>query len=136
MDSVYYSYGLWAYKTVYEYDDNGNKIKIASYNSDGSLKDRYAMSYKYDDKENQIEQAFYKSNGSLERKYVFNYDGKRNVIDNAAYASDGSFVCRISYEYEFDKNGNWVKRNSFENHSQNFQNGIVQTIAVREIEYY
>ncbi|MCK9414889.1 MAG: hypothetical protein M0Q53_21525 [Prolixibacteraceae bacterium] len=69
-----------------KYDDQGNRIEVNEYNSDGSIYGR--CTYKYNEKGNRIEENEYDTDDSLSSKYT--------------------------YKYEYDTYGNWVKRIAFE----------------------
>ena len=101
----YNSDGSLDEKIIYKYDSKGNEIERAEYNSDGSLDDK--LIYKYDSKGNKIEQAFYNSDGSLNEKIIYKYDSKGNEIERARYNSDGSLDRKLIYKY--DSKGNIIE---------------------------
>jgi hypothetical protein len=117
----------WKKDEQRKYDYKGNKIEENSYNSDGSLDSKWT--YKYDDKGNQIELNSYNSDGSLSIKWTYKYDDKGNKIEENSYNSDGSLISKWTFIYEFDKQGNWIKR-------IDFKNEIPEFILEREYEYY
>jgi hypothetical protein len=45
------------------------------------------------------------------------------------YNSDGSLRSKNTYKYEFDKQGNWIKKIEF-------KDGIPEYILERQYEYY
>ena len=114
-------------KYIYKYDDNGNRIESNGYNSDGSLKSKFID--KYDDNGNKIEYIRYNSDGFLDWKSISKYDDKGNRIESIEDNSNGSLNYTLSYDYEFDKNNNWINRIYYENK-------IPKTIVERTIEYY
>ena len=146
-------------KSTYKYDEKGNRIEKNSYNSDGSYstvnnfdgkstykydekgnitervlrsdsaQEKRKYTSKYDEKGNKIENNRYNSDGSLSFKYTSKYDEKGNKIENNEYNSDGSLDKKKTYEYEYDKQGNWIKRIEF-------TNGIPEYILERQYEYY
>lgn len=60
--------------------------------------------------------------GQSSIKY-FKYDDKKNLIEEV---SDSG---RLTYKYEFDSTGNWVKK-------YEYKNDELEKVFVREIEYY
>lgn len=70
----------------YYFNDAGDVIGYATYNSDGSLYDKYI--YKYDSSGNVIEQARYYSDGSLYYKHIYKYDSSGNKIEKAEYRGE------------------------------------------------
>ena len=90
---------------IYKFNERGDVIEKARYNSDGSLDEK--IIYKYDSKGNQIEEAFYTSGGSLDWKYIYKYDSNGNQIEGAHYNSDGSLYRKLIYKY--DSKGNIIE---------------------------
>jgi hypothetical protein len=75
------------FMAVYEYDEQGNKIVLSGYDSDGDL----------------------------DFRDVNKYDEQGNEIEVSRYDSDGDLDIRDAYQYDFDRLGNWIKRVRFEN---------------------
>ena len=73
-------------KNKYCFNNVGDVIEYAYYNSDGSLYSKYIS--KYDSSGNKIEYARYNSDGSLNWKYIYKYDSSRNIIEVTGYKSD------------------------------------------------
>jgi len=119
----YYSNGRLGNRSTYKYDEKGNNIEINWYNPDGSLS--YWKTDKYNEKGNRIESNWYTSDSSLYRRVI--YDEKGNEIEK--YNSDGILKSKWTFKYEFDKQGNWVKRIDFED-------SIPKFLLEREYEYY
>jgi len=65
---------------------------------------------KHDSNDNKIEWARYSADGSLNFSSKSRYDEKGNEIEETYFNADGAISGRYSYTYEFDKNGNWIKR--------------------------
>jgi hypothetical protein len=99
----------YTYKFKYKFDGRGNRTEEAWYGNDGSLTRRHVNVY--DAKGNRSEWSIYSANSKqafLRRGYT--YDGHGNVIEEASYGLNGSVENRWTYSYEFDQNGNWIKR--------------------------
>lgn len=130
------------YEVSVEYGGRINKGKIKNlviYNEHGDIIERNTYHYghlnekhifKYNDKGNRIESNFYKSNGRLDWKTTHRYDDKGNRIEWNIYNSDGSLYKKYTSEYEYDKQGDWIKRIDYGD------NNTPSTITERKIEYY
>ena len=106
IEKAYYnSDGSLRSKDIYKYDTSGNQIEKAYYNSDGSLEDKRI--YIYDASGNEIEYAVYNSDGSLNWKSICKYDSSGNMIELAGYRSDGSLWDKHIYKY--DTSGNQIE---------------------------
>ena len=114
-------------KYIYKYDEKGNRIEKSKYKSDGNL--RYKYIYKYDEEGNSIETSKYKSNESLDFKFTNKFDENGNKIESNKFNSEGSLKSEWNYEYQYDEQGNWIKKVGFEN-------GTPTYIREREFEYY
>lgn len=141
------------HKDSFEYDKKGNLITETSYNS----KKMQAVSrYKYDGLSRKIEYNYYGINGLLKwirkynyddnnrllenisidsyskemkRKTGYKYDDFGNVNEKSEYDADGSLKERTVYEYEYDKNNNWIKKITYNNE-------VPESILEREFIYF
>jgi hypothetical protein len=75
---------------------NGEILERSVYKSEGTQK----------------EEMVYSEDGSLVRRALYILDDKGNEIENTGFMPDGSVYAKRSYTYEFDSNGNWIKRTS------------------------
>ena len=114
--------------TIYKYDKNGNEIECDNCGFDGTAVD-YKKTHKYDEKGNKIESKGILDDGSLHFKRSFEYDENGNETERNSYNSDGSLDYKYTSKYEFDKQGNWIKRIEF-------KDGIPTYILERQYEYY
>ena len=89
-------------KHKYCFNNAGDVIEYAHYNSDGSLPWKYI--YKYDSYGNMIEDACYYSDSSLDRKSIPKYDSSGNMIEEACYNSAGSLRGKSIYKYDSSRN--------------------------------
>jgi hypothetical protein len=112
---------------VYKYDGKGNQVESSTYSSLASLEERYT--HKYDDKGNRIETNAYDSNGNLESKGTWTYDKYNNPIQNNWFNKKGVLSSAYRYEYEYDQQGNWIKKIEFEKN-------VPQKVILREIIYF
>ena len=97
------------YKESYKFNQKGDVIERANYNSDGSLK--WKEIHKYDSQGNQIEEAHYNSDGSLGGKWLYKYDSQGKLIE-----SDCKFdgLLDRKWLYKYDSQGNRVEWISYE----------------------
>lgn len=105
-------------KTIYSFNDKGNKIEENIYRADGSLDASGSgkYNYKYDDKGNMIEENYYRSyydkssNGWISspnyEKNIYKYDNKGNMIEENLYDEPkGSLFAKYICKYD-DKGNN------------------------------
>src|SRR5262249_15712502 len=78
---VSYTHGSVTRRSVYAYDPKGNRTQSLSYARDGSI-----------------------------TTTVYTYDTKGNMTLRTTYAADGSLLDNLTYTYEFDSTGNWIKQ--------------------------
>jgi len=99
----------------------------AKYNLSGKLKSIIENSYEAEEKFGEIVKGEsgspYWENGQI----TFNENG--NIIESNTYDSDGSLGREVTYEYDYDKIGNWVRQIQFTDNDPG-------TIIEREIEYF
>ena len=152
-ENLYNSKNKLSSKIKYKYDIRGNKIEESQYNSDGSLFMKITIKYdtmnrnietnwnechgenitpkfknqkstfKYDEKGNKIERKDYKD-GVYSGETIYKYDGRGNIIEG-----NSGIQSIESYKYEYDKNGNWIKKITLYNDEP-------KEIKERQIKYY
>lgn len=87
----------------YEYDEWERKIKVTSYNKDGSL--RYYTDYYYDDAGNVAGYDSYDADDNRQSYAVYQYDSENRLIRSTEdYRRDTTVV-----EYTYDSKGNMIK---------------------------
>ncbi|HEV8717681.1 MAG TPA: hypothetical protein VGX03_33265 [Candidatus Binatia bacterium] len=94
-------------KTTYTYDEKGQPTKEVVYYTHGPVTRRSV--YSYDPKGNRIQGLSYARDDSV-TKTVYTYDTKGNVTTRVTYAADDSPIDKLTYTYEFDTTGNWIKQ--------------------------
>lgn len=97
-------------KFTYKYDDKKRLIEEAMFQNNGDLWLRYV--YKY--KPNQKEETSYSKDGSISQRSLYTLDDKGNPVKETIFGRDGSVTGKQAYTYEFDAQGNWTKRTTFE----------------------
>jgi hypothetical protein len=102
--------------------------------NDGSESNRIVN--KYDEKGNKIEWALYTPDGKLNSKHNAVFDAKGNEVEAVAEHPDGSKTY-ISYSYEFDSKGNWIKRVDAVKEAKDGKKAYVpHYVQYRTIKYY
>lgn len=115
-------------KWVYKYDTKGNKIDEERYLSDEQhLSIR--VTYQYDEKGNKIEETMYNREGGLIVKWISKYNIHGMQIEEKYLNAAGVIEATESYQYVFDKPGNWIQQIVYED-------GQPKYIVERVIEYY
>jgi len=92
----------------------------------------------YDMKGAKIDYAFFPTaTDSLTGKEVYKYDDKGNIAEMTLLTTDGLVLSKETYQYEFDKLGNWIKMTTLvavvENGQMVFE---PKEITYRSITYY
>ena len=121
-------------KFTFQYDDKNRLTEKAWFLSNGELTIRYV--YKYSG--NQREEFVYTSDGSLNQHYLATLDNKGNEIEQTTFeARDGSIRSKHKYTYEFDAQGNWIKRITSKWASDNGKSQYApEYVDYRTIKYY
>jgi hypothetical protein len=115
--------------STYKNDSNGNRIEENDFDLDNKLCNR--VTFKYDDKGNKIEENRFNPDGTPDFKITTSYDDKGNIIEESKTNSGGYVYYKYIYKYEYDSNGNWVKRTDYVS-----ELNIPKIIIEREIAYY
>ena len=116
---------LFAQSCSNEKVENGWTIE----NLQGKVLSYSEFSYKAVDRFGNIEKGKRERNNIWDSDLQRKYDEKGNNIEVNWYNSDGSLASKWTYKYEFDKQGNWIKR-------IDFKDEIPEFILEREYEYY
>ena len=88
--------GKIQWKSIYTYDENGNKIDESQYNANDELVNRSIFKY-VDGK--QIEESFYNSDGALLGKFITKLDDKGRKAELAQYNEEGMLEIKQTYSY-------------------------------------
>lgn len=99
--------GQEEYSETFNYDANGNLMSQTSYEKAENVTN--VEKYTYDSQNNRISWAFQRNNQLL-AKAEYKYDNNKNLISsNTSNMAGGSNDSR-QYEYEYDSQGNWIKK--------------------------
>lgn len=118
-------------KLVYSYDKLGRVEKVSGYDENGKLISRDFYQY---DEHGMVREILYTEgpDENYRRTEQFRYDNDGNVIEcRTLYISTERQ--RLCYTYDFDRNGNWVKRYIF-----NITGSVAELMqaTTRDIVYY
>ncbi len=118
----------------YDYDLIGRLAESSMYGNDGSLRVRYT--YKYTD--GQKEEVAYDGDGKVLSKYIYTVDDKGIETAREAYdIKDAKVTERASYKYEFDAQGNWIKRTTLIAVTKDGKTDMVErSVNYRTITYF
>lgn len=95
---------------TYRYDENGNKIAKETKGSYRDKLDRETYKYKYDDNGNKIEMISYDENGELISKWIYKYDENGNEIEAIHHGTEFGVPFTVKYTSMYDENGNRIER--------------------------
>jgi hypothetical protein len=113
------------FKTINEYNSKNQLTKETDFKPDGTLKD--TRTYKYDTKGNEIESELTRPNGDY-TKFISTYNERNNILTQYWYDKDGKQKHWNNWEYNYDKNDNWITK-------KRFSKGELGFVWERQIEY-
>lgn len=117
---------LFNYKHYFIYDEKGQMVERIALRGNGTFLFKYNFSY--DANGNKTEWIQHGSDSSVIGKVFYKYDDKNRMIEETQYGTKGELKSTFTYSYEFDKKGNWVRRNKM-------QDGKLAEIKERQITY-
>ncbi len=85
-------------KTVYVYNEDGNKIEISEYNADDSS--RMRTIFTYDNSGNKIEELVFVPASVLHSKSIYKYNSFGEISEIVRYSAFGSIMDKYVYEYD------------------------------------
>jgi len=106
VENAYY-HGAPRGKTIHRFDAKGNKTARINVSESGAELEKRI--YKYDDKGNLISEDMWVRSGSHAGTYKYKYDDKGNLTWQGQTIGD-SLDSGVSYQYEYDNYGNWIKK--------------------------
>jgi len=128
----------------YKFDDEGNNTEIIGeyIYPDGKVQVGYHFIQKFDVFGNLIKKTdivdgfeMYNEKGyDIYQSEIWEYDSKGNLTLNAYMTEKNSPIKVVTNKYEYDNNGNWIKR--ITQKGKTFDTLKIEEITTREIEYY
>lgn len=91
----------------YQYDDRGNRISESVFDDKESLTGGWI--YEYDDRDRPIQQTMLSSRGGVENRRLYRYDERDSVIEMESFGKRDPLLYE-AYQYEYDAQGNWIKK--------------------------
>jgi YD repeat-containing protein len=126
-ESDYNARGKLLRKEVRKLDKSGLPVETRIYNAEDNL-----VNYrkeKFDEKGLRNELTVFSPDEKVLMKVFFKYDQKENLILQEGVDDLGQAFLPMRYEYEFDKQGNWIKRVEYVGSKPTF-------VLERQFEYY
>ncbi len=134
------------------YDATGRKTEVVRKNADGEVQAVRTFLYDslgnkretfedmehgfrsvirsvYDGKGKEIEYFEYEPDGSVKLRHITEYDEHLSILKRVTFNSEGEIVQTKSFQYQYDKKGNWIRITEY-------RNSVPQTVRIREIEYF
>jgi hypothetical protein len=108
-----YSYQLNCYNDVYtaEIQDNqGGKIEILKLFDRRTKVLRGKVIYIYAKDGRLIDRSNYDNENQIFNRQFYIYDDKNQLAEIRYYGNDGVLYKRQTFDYEYDSEGNWIKR--------------------------
>lgn len=99
--------GTVSYRDVYEYDEQGNRVKGASFDGE---EQNYTYTYEYDDNGKLIKEANI-TEGQQESATTYAYDAQGNLIEKIEYWGSAEDV---RYTYVYDAQGNQIEEYKYD----------------------
>lgn len=116
-------------KVVYIYDDEKKTKEIISFDPDGLAKDTSVSVF--NDKAVEIEVTTFKSGGSYDEIM----SQAKNITPAVRRKLRGTFAGKIIYQYEYDAQGNWIKKTRL-TQSGEMDKPKPSSAELRIIDYY
>ena len=108
------------------YDKKGNIINKSMEDLENNMYSK--ESYRYDAKGNLLEWILYEGNSKVQH-IINEYDGHDNLVSVKRTDKDGTVQENRKYIYEYDEQGNWIRKNIINNDMPVF-------VLQRKIAYY
>lgn len=123
-------------KVYFKYDKKGNVISEIWYKENG-LENKIEFTYNTDYTES-VQINYHLLGSQVSSKTYKKYDEYGNITFDQTHYYDGSIGSLASYEYQYDKEGNWIVKKSFYSEANKGILGTRKLISTttREIDYY
>ncbi len=121
-----------ALKHTYKYDSGGNQIEELVTTAEGTPIRK--AEWKFNAKGQPLEASVYDDKGAKTSKAVNVYDAQGLLASRTLYDGQNQVVAKESFAYEFDAQGNWIKRLT----SRTLDKGKTEPVEAvyRTITYY
>lgn len=93
-----------------EFKDNFLVKTVVKYGKDG-----YIIQYKYGKSDIPSEEIIYDLKNKLVSKKIRKFDSSNNLVEENLFDQDGKLKTNNRIQYEYDENGNWIKRTQYAN---------------------
>lgn len=112
---------------IFQYDEAGN-LASSRQEEGRTVHAQYVFEKKYKD-EKETERMVYKD-GERQSRFVYRYNDQGHRTEYQEYDTDNRLVSAEKTDYEYDRNGNWVKKIPED------RQGAPKYLLEREIEYF
>ncbi|HEV8430107.1 MAG TPA: hypothetical protein VGQ41_19550 [Pyrinomonadaceae bacterium] len=120
---------------LYSNDLKRNLTEVSEFDWDTKLRGRFG--FVRDGECRVIELFVYNPDGSVHAKVMPRYDDKNNVIETIVYSDNGAVLEKRHNDYEFDRQGNWIKQISSKWKVENGKGSYKSDhVTIRKITYY
>ncbi len=113
----------------FKYDAEGNLLELIS---KSELFGEMKPTYEYDSK-NQIKKITEYKSGQIDKETLFDKFYNKTLV---RFYKSNALNKEMKYEYEFDKKGNWIQRNTFMKEYFGDKKTVLIYKETRKIEYY
>lgn len=112
---------------VFLYNDTLRLTVCNCYLSDGAFASK--TTHRFDEKGNQIEYSLFMGGCCVDHRILIKYDDQNTLIEEKVFKDETQLSYTMTYEYQYDQNGNWVQR-------LEYINGKLKYLTERKFEYY
>lgn len=122
-------------RKLYSHDLKRNYTEVVEYNWDNVLRGKSGFIWSNQGKV--VEIISFSAKGEILGKGTITYGEKGNIAETIFSLSDGSPEKREKYTYDFDRQGNWVKKTLFHWETDDGKSIYkLMNITYRTIVYY
>jgi YD repeat-containing protein len=121
-------------KALIFYDDHANEIERRVYKTDGTLSRTYI--YTYDDKGRRLSWILYDEQKVPIIHWVHTYNEKGDLKETFYYNRQGVLYMKEAFSYEYDRQGNWIKKQFDIEKFKDGQTVSEVLIIYRKLTYY
>jgi hypothetical protein len=153
-----------AKKAIFKFNGKHKIIEVANYGSTNNLERRIKMEYDVNGKmiemaylvnattDSSYFKAIYKYSSDylncenttilhgVKKKHIILYDTKKHEIEASYYNADSALETKITNQYEYDQNENWIKKTlTYEYYRTEEGKSLIEKkyyVTLREITYY
>ena len=123
-------------KWSYAYSQKNERTREEFYNSEGTVFAGYRVTKEYDSQDRHLETARYDLAGQQLSRSRYTYNAYGDLLASITYNPDNSLMLMTSYEYEYDRNNNWIVKRTFNTNNLKEEYNILSSKEERTISYF